>query len=336
MEKEISISSEKDFISFLSKIDDEKYLMNSVIKARRLSVSMKIEGENFNSSLTGSLITALADYQNRIYHIYKTQKYGISSRKRLSDDELRALEIKVDIKQGCTEVVVGFVKDIVPEVVEQMTGREISGTIIAITGIVVGAWALKGIVVPAISEAFKTKRKDIESKLEIAKTEKEKTFLTAMQSITHDAIEGMRSVATGIAVARPEKISVDNKNLTSDEAENISIEMKEPIKEIQPDGLPDVYSVEGEFKVLDINYEKSVTLMKAEHLKTKTVYDGISLMDGWLTEENFEVLKNAQERDPVWFRIILTRDGRSKRFLKAIDVNSIGRKFIAESARQQE
>lgn len=207
-----------------------------------------------------------------------------------------------------------------------MTGQELSKTIIAVTGIVAGAWALKGIVAPAITNAFKIKRKEIDAKIEIAKTEKEREYLTSIQSITHDAIEGMRSVASGLAVTAPEKISIDDKSLTTDEAENIAAEMKKPRKEAKSDGLPDMYSVEGEFKVLNINYEKAVTLMKAEHVESKVIYDNISLMDGWLTEESLNILKDAQERDPVWFRILLNRDGKSKRFLSAIDVNSIGKK----------
>ncbi|MBR4464794.1 MAG: DUF2953 domain-containing protein [Treponema sp.] len=326
MVNEIKISTEEEFLSFLKNIDNEEFLTNSILKADKLSVSMKIEGEKFSASLTGSLIKALADYQQRVYHIYKVQKYGISSNKQLTEEELRALEIKVEIKPGCTEAVIGFVKDIIPEVVSKMTGQELSKTIIAVTGIVAGAWALKGIVAPAISNAFKTKRKEIEAKIELAKTEKEKEYLTSIQSITHDAIEGMRSVATGLAVTAPEKIAIDDKCLTVSEAENLAAEMKKPRKETKPDSLPDIYSVEGEFKVLNINYEKAVTLMKAEHIESKVVYDNISLMDGWLTEESFNVLKDAQERDPVWFRIILTRDGKSKRFSPVIDVNSIGKK----------
>ena len=326
MANEIKISTEEEFLRFLKNIDNEEFLTNSILKADRLSVSMKIEGEKFNASLTGSLIKALADYQDRVYHIYKVQKYGASSNRQLTDEERRALEIKVEVKPGCTEAVLGFIKDIIPEVVNNMTGQELSKTIIAVTGIVAGAWALKGIVAPAITNAFKIKRKEIDAKIEIAKTEKEREYLTSIQSITHDAIEGMRSVASGLAVTAPEKISIDDKSLTTDEAENIAAEMKKPRKEAKSDGLPDMYSVEGEFKVLNINYEKAVTLMKAEHVESKVIYDNISLMDGWLTEESLNILKDAQERDPVWFRILLNRDGKSKRFLSAIDVNSIGKK----------
>lgn len=326
MANEINISNEEEFINFLSKIDNEEYLKSTVLKADKLSVSMKIEGDKFNSSLTGSLIKALADYQDKVYHIYRTQKYGQSSNKQLTEEELRALEIKVEIRPGCTEAVLSFVKDIIPEVVKNMTGQEISNTAIAITGIVVGAWALKGIVVPTITNAFKTKRKEIDAKIEIAKTEKEREYLTSIQSITHDAIEGMRSVANGLAVTAPERIAIDDKPITTNEAEKIADEMKKPRRPPKSDGLPDFYTVQGEFRVLNINYEKSVTLMKAEHIESKVVYDNISLMDGWMTEENLKILKDAQERDPIWFRIILSRDGRSKNFLKNIDVNSIGKK----------
>lgn len=66
MANEINISNEEEFINFLSKIDNEEYLKSTVLKADKLSVSMKIEGDKFNSSLTGSLIKALADYQDKV------------------------------------------------------------------------------------------------------------------------------------------------------------------------------------------------------------------------------------------------------------------------------
>ena len=67
MANEIKISTEEEFLRFLKNIDNEEFLTNSILKADRLSVSMKIEGEKFNASLTGSLIKALADYQDRVY-----------------------------------------------------------------------------------------------------------------------------------------------------------------------------------------------------------------------------------------------------------------------------
>lgn len=74
-----------------------------------------------------------------------------------------------------------------------MTGQELSKTIIAVTGIVAGAWVIKGIVAPAIANAFKTKRKELETKVELAKNEKEKEYLTAIQSITHETISNTRN-----------------------------------------------------------------------------------------------------------------------------------------------
>lgn len=325
MSKEIRITNEEEFLNFFNKIDDEEYMKEALFEADNLSVFMKFEGENYNSSLTGTMIQALADYQERIYHIYRTQKYGPNSNKKLSDEEKRALEIKVDIKPGCTEAIVSFVRDIIPEVVNKMNSQDISNTIITVAGIIIVVWAVKGVGVTLIKEAFKTKREDIKNKLEQAKSEKEKAFLESIQSITNNAIEGMRSVASGITVASPERVTIGTNEITTGEAQNLLEDMKKPRAKPVKDEFPDMYSVDGEFKVLNINYEKDVTIMRALHIESNTIYDNISLMDGWLTEESMNILKNAQERDPVKFRILLTRDGKSKNFLKAIDVNSIGK-----------
>lgn len=202
-----------------------------------------------------------------------------------------------------------------------MTGEEISKTTIIVAGIVAGAWAVKGIVSPLIKQAFKTKRAEVQAKVEISKTEKEKEFYESIKSVTHDAIEGMRSVATGFKIANPSQLSVDGKNVTQDQIATTPEEMAAPkLKEI--DNTPDVYSIESDFKVLKINYEHAVTMMTAKDIKTDEVYDNISLMDGWLKEENMNFLKGAESRDPVHFRILVQKAGKNKK-IYSIDINSI-------------
>lgn len=320
MQKEIKISTDEEFVAFINSIDNEKFLEDSIISASKLSVSFKIEGDRFNSSLTGTFITALAAYQEKIYHIYKTQKYGEASHRQLTDEEKRALEIKVVIKPGCTEAVIEFVKDIIPEVVSRMDGAQITKASIAVAGIVAGAWAIKGIAVPAIKEAFKTKRAEIDSKVEIAKDEKEKAYLESIASITHDAIEGMRSVASGIATAAPEKISVDGQQLDNTKMALLSDDMVKKVEKTV-DNKPDVYNVSGMFQVLEINYEKDNTTMKAKNVESGTIYEDINLLDGWMSKENMTILENAQLREPVFFRIICEKAGR--KYKNSIDVHSI-------------
>ena len=88
----------KIYIEFWGLEDDEEYIKTTAVTAKQVSVSFKIQGDNFESSLTGSLITALAEYQEKVYRIYKIQKYGQNSTKSLTPEEKRALEIKVYIK----------------------------------------------------------------------------------------------------------------------------------------------------------------------------------------------------------------------------------------------
>ena len=316
----ILIATEDDFIKFLEKIDDEEYIKTTAVTAKQVSVSFKIQGDNFESSLTGSLITALAEYQEKVYRIYKIQKYGQNSTKSLTPEEKRALEIKVYIKPGCTEAVISFVKDIIPEVTKQMTGAEISRTAIAIAGIVAGAWAIKSIAVPLIKEKFKSKRNEIEAKIKTSNNELEKQYLTTMQTITQTAIDGMRCVAQGLSIADPATIAIDGQPVPKENIANIPREMA-PTKEKEKPQLPDFYTVDGQFKVLDINYEKPVTLMKAIHIESNTVYDDISLQDDWMKPESMAILENAQSREPVYFRISCQKSGR--RYMHFIDVNSI-------------
>lgn len=325
----ISIQTEQDFINLMERIDDAEYILNSKIEAKNLSVHLKIEGTNFNSSLTGSIISALAEYQQNIYRIYKNEKYGKSSGRHLSDEEKRALEIKVAIHPGCTDAVIDFVKDIIPEVLNNMTGTE---TVIAI-GVIMFAFAIKGIGVQLIQSIFKTKRNDVNAKLEVEKKEiearleekkinvaKEKdiVYLNSINSFISGSMETMRSFSKNLKIANPEKLTINETEVTQEDLDRVSSDMvihKEKVDE------PKESVVSGAFKVLDINYEKELTTMKAEHIETKKIYENISLNDDWMTPENMAILKNAQYREPVIFKIIIKKQGR--KYLSTIDVNSI-------------
>jgi len=88
------------------------------------------------------------------------------------------------------------------------------------------------------------------------------------------------------------------------------------------DNEPDLFMVENDFLVLRISYQQSVTSMTAKDITTGKIYEDINLLDGWLTEETMDLLKNAESRDPVHFRMMVQKGARNKR-IYTIDVNSI-------------
>lgn len=318
---EIKVETEEQFLAFLDRIDDKSFMELTDISSTRFEVCYKIEGATFDSSLPGSLILGLATYQEKIYKTYRLQKYGKHFPRPLSEEEKKELEIKVTVKPGCTEAVVTFARDMFLEAMKNMTGQELSTTIISVASVFIGAWAIKGIAAPIIQEKFKTKRAEIEAKKEQSKDEKEIKFLEKMETVTNNAIESMCSLAQGIVSSGPTSVTVDDKKIDIEEIAQIPERLRKEKPVSTKEDLPDIYSVEGSFKVLEINYEQDTTQMRALHIDSNTCYNEISLQDGWMTQKNMAILENAQARDPVFFRILAQRSGR--KYKHAIDVNSI-------------
>jgi nucleoside recognition membrane protein YjiH len=78
-----------------------------------------------------------------------------------------------------------------------MTGDQVQSTLLGVAGIIAVAWAIKGIASKYIAEKFKNERKEIGIKKSLAKSETEKKMYEFLESVTREAIEGMRSVREG-------------------------------------------------------------------------------------------------------------------------------------------
>lgn len=131
-----------------------------------------------------------------------------------------------------------------------------------------------------------------------------------------------KDIAHGLVSVAPKNIEIDGVPLNTTRLADIEEDLAERT-EAEDANKPDIYTIEGMFKVLSINYEKSVTLMKAIHVESGKEFDDILLQDGWMTTENMTILDNAQERTPVFFRVICER--KRRRFIHTIDVNSIAK-----------
>lgn len=312
------IKTDKDFLLLLDNIDNPEFIYGKSISSGNISVKIKLEGNDFESSLTGKVIGGLAEYQQRIYHAYKVQKYGARSNIALTDAELEMLEIKVSVKPGCTEAIVALINNI-PEVVKQMSGEDIKIISTTVVAIISTAWAIKSITSVAIKEKFKTKRAEIDIKMKEADTDEKKAFYEMIRAITHDSIESVRSVAASVVSRGTERITIDDKEISKTELSLIPQEMAPPRKPI--DKTDRMYNVEGMFRVLNLNYEGAVTMMKAQHIASEIIYEDVSLQNDWLNETSMDAIKNAENREPIFFKINIHEVG--KKSTKAIDVNSI-------------
>ena len=79
--------------------------------------------------------------------------------------------------------------------------------------------------------------------------------------------------------------------------------------------------MEGLFKVLNLNYEEPVTRMNALHVESGKTYNNISLQNDWIKEADYKTVKEAENREPIYFKILVHEKGKNQSC--AIDVQSI-------------
>lgn len=311
----ISIKSEEDFCKLLDKIDDFNFISSYSFCFEIPKVKIHLEGEQFHSSLTGEIIRGLNKYQESVYKCYRHSVYGTSSRKRLSEDELRKLEIKVTVSEGSTELLLSFVQTVMEG--KNMTGEQMLWGI----SIVAGAWLIKGIATPIIKGCFTNSRKKIELQAEKAKDEKEKDFYTNVSKNFENISEGVKNVLTSVASSQSKTIEIDNQAISPQEikkyAEEINSVQKEKV-------LEKTYVVEGDFRVLNLNYEHKVTLMKALHVETNEIFENISLQNEWISQDSYNMIQDAEKREPIFLVIVVQEKGTKRNC--TVDVKRIGSK----------
>ncbi len=98
------------------------------------NLTFKLEGENFNQSLTPSVMKGFIEMQSQINKSYALAKYGIPDPRKLTKEEREELEIKVTVEKGSSVLNVdidGFLTKLAQELVGKMSPQEIMVTVIS-------------------------------------------------------------------------------------------------------------------------------------------------------------------------------------------------------------
>lgn len=168
--------------------------------------TIRLTGEKFNRSLTPSVMKGFVEMQAQINKSYALAKYGVPDVRKLTKEELDALEIEVTVEQGSSIVEInidGFLTKLTQELVGKMNATEIMFTVL-------GAAVIWGGV--TVFKRFLDNRKDIRL-AEIAK-DGEKEHLRTMQIMSEQETKRLRVISEMIA----EKPLLDNMDRMSYDA----------------------------------------------------------------------------------------------------------------------
>jgi len=301
----VTVKSEKDLASFLENIDNIQYLEKNHFKLDGTLLKLKLEGENFESSLTGGLILGLAKYQEKLYHVYLESKYGVGTRRRITPEEARLLEIKVTVKQGSTEVWVSLLMEKAGEVLSRVPPDQIPSLVFGVVGILAVAYCLKGIGSAAIKEVFKHKRKDLAKKKKESKNDVEKRKYEFLEKTVNTAVEGMRDVSLGILQAGPSRVLVDGKNVPTKDIASVAREL-EPEK---IDVLEEQSVIFGTYRIqrVTLDFKKDSASADVFNVDTGDPIKGLIVQPKHLSDGSYRVLKTAQDKNDVKLQLIVTK-----------------------------
>ncbi len=174
----------------------EQYLSGSMLPGHVSfegwpNLTIRLTGEKFNNSLTPSIMKGFVELQSQINKSYALAKYGVPDVRRLTKDELDALEIEVTVEQGSSIVEVnfdGFLTTLTQELASKMGPQEIVITVLGAAVIWGGVTAFR---------RFIDNRKEIRL-AEIAK-EGDKENLNTLKSMSEQETKRMEIIATMIA-----------------------------------------------------------------------------------------------------------------------------------------
>jgi len=308
------IKSEKDLVDLLNNIDDENYLKKKLQKFDGITVILKLEGSNFKSSLPGSLIIGLAKYQEKIYQIYLQSKYGTETKRKITAEEAKLLEIRVTVKRGSTEAIIELAYKVLKEAITNMPPDQILPSILGLAGIVVGGICLHGIGSKAVAGIFKTKRRELAQKKAQSKDEVEKKRLETLESAINTAIEGMREVSSSIIQAGPNKVSVNDKAVSA----NSIAEVVDDLTPEKPDVIEEQSVITGLYRIqrITLDFNKDSASADVFDTETKDPIHGVIVQPKNIYDGSYRVLKTAQDKHEVKLQLIITR--RNSRIYKAV------------------
>lgn len=202
----VAVESEQEAFDLLESYLDGHGLPDSLSFNGWPNLTIRLTGEKFNRSLTPSVMKGFVEMQTQINKSYALAKYGVPDVRKLTKEELDALEIEVTVEQGSSIVEInidGFLTKLTQELVGKMNATEIMFTVL-------GAAVIWGGV--TVFKRFLDNRKDTRL-AEIAK-DGDKEHLRTMQIMSEQETKRLQVISEMVS----EKPLLDNMDRMSYDA----------------------------------------------------------------------------------------------------------------------
>lgn len=294
MEK-LTINNEKDFKNILDNLEQLLTEPHEVefgdLFPRTLRIVIK--GKNFDGTITPSVMSGFIQIQNMLYKLYEQRHGTISASKKAE------LELHVSVKKGS-----GIAEARLDKVIEALVGpnglplENMTGSQL-LTAIGIGAAVWLGN--KFLTERFRTKRNEIDSKTKIEQDRSTKELLHHALDTVKTVCETQRKTAQELAKADSESIEIQGQKFTPKELKEYAQDPKQKSETVW-------YTKEGQFLVTNIDFaQEKATFIYLKDIKSKNIIKHVNIQDSRLTEDDYKIIKEALNRHSLSMRIIITQ-----------------------------
>lgn len=194
MEDIVTIRSEEDAFKAIKRLIAREDFRGDVQLDGWPKLQIKLVGEQFNSSITPSVMKSFLELQSLVYKSYAIARYDTDDVRKLSKEERDELEIKVTVEPGSSMFEVDL-QEILVKFAEQ-AGQSMTPEMTAVTVLGLGIlWVGK-----TSFNAYLNYRKEV--RLSEARTEEQKSALDAIQAQTKQETERLQ-LLTKLLVKQP-------------------------------------------------------------------------------------------------------------------------------------
>lgn len=306
---DIVITSEEDAYRVLQMARDGQIQpYGNIVFQGWPTLNLYLQGEKFHQSITPTVMRGLLEFQKGLYQSYAAAKYNHPT-KRLSEDEKKALEIRVDVKDGSSDLDINY-QELAVELMKQLVGKmepiHIVVTVVSIAVLYFGNSAYRSYLehrreIRSKEVSDETQRQELEATkfAGVQETERMKIMASLVSSdhrlgnisrLAHEAhTEVVKSMAAG------DSSKIDGIPLTPDMAESLTRNAKRKSSEVRLDGIYRLIKLDWtdplKFKVRVFNVESGLQL-------------DAEVQDDSLTGKYKEALREAEwSRAPVSLKI---------------------------------
>ncbi|WP_304223078.1 hypothetical protein [Gracilinema caldarium] len=284
-----NIDDLEELVEKIIKNSEELREANITIDQNMKVINIKISGSKYNQSLTPAIMRSILSIQSTLNSIYKCYSGSLSKK------EKNGLEINVQVKEGSSDLYIKIAEqlDLIKESVQKMTGDQVFS--LGITALITYGLVTLG------KKAFDSFDKKVEREISSTKDAKNAELL---KDVVRIMMLGRKKALRYLK---------DEQDISSISFNGIATtipEIKERVKSSKEKEEKVLTTLKDDFRVmqLEVNYDKSFARMDIRS-SDDTEYKCVILQPGTMSNEDYKLLKNAQNSKPITLQLILIKQG---------------------------